>query len=384
MKVEIRKSELLSGLQMVQNVVSTRSTLPILSHVLIRAADAWVQLSTTDLDVAIRCNVNAKVGKAGVCTAPVRRLASLVRELPQEEVLMEADAKGGVNLRCGSSFYRIVGLPAEEFPALPKFDKPRKHQISQSKLREILRLTTYAVSTDVTRYVLNGVLMSFKSGKLTAVATDGRRLALYEEAMEIGKENEQEVIVPAKAVSELERVLSDEGKVEMMMGENQMGFELSAKKAEGKKKTDEGEGKEGHEGMMLVTKLIAGHFPNFRQVIPTEQKERVTLEREPVLRAIQRASVLTSEKNAAVKLTFGKNQLTISANAPDVGEAKESIPVKFSGKEIGIGFNPSFLIDPLRHLDTDEVSLELTDELSPMVIKTGGGFLYVVMPLRLS
>jgi DNA polymerase-3 subunit beta len=237
-------------------------------------------------------------------------------------------------------------------------------KIEQAAFRDMLRKTAYAISNDETRYVLNGVYMSFKGDKLTVVATDGRRLALVERDVEVPKGTETDFIIPTKAVTELQRLLTDKGEASLAIGENQAVFELGA--------------------TTLATKLIEGTYPNFRQVIPTEAKERVQLEREQMLGALHRASILASEKSQSVKLNFGKNSLTITATTPEVGEAKETLSINYKGKEITIAFNPQYMMDPLRNLDADEVFLELTDELSPGVLKLNEPFLYVLMPMRLN
>jgi len=257
-----------------------------------------------------------------------------------------------------------MGLPEEEFPRFPEFGAGKALKIEQSVLRDMLRKTAYAVSNDETRYVLNGVFMGLKGDKLTVVATDGRRLALIEHDIEIPKGSEAELILPTKAVTELERLLADKGEVKLCIGENQILFET--------------------DGTTLATKLVEGTYPNFRQVIPTETKERISLERELLLSALHRASILASEKSQSVKLNFAKNTLTITATTPEVGEAKETLSINYKGKEITIAFNPQYMMDPLRNLDADEVFLELTDELSPGVIKVNAPFLYVLMPMRLS
>ncbi|HVM60456.1 MAG TPA: DNA polymerase III subunit beta [Verrucomicrobiae bacterium] len=363
-KLKVTKEAILDGLQRVQNVVSTRTTLPILSNVLIQASDGGVNLTTTDLDVGVRCRVEAEVAKPGSTTLPARKLFSILKEVPAAEIEIEVDDRNAASIRCGSSFYKIMGLPEEEFPRFPESGAGKALKIEQSVLRDMLKKTAYAVSNDETRYVLNGVFMGIKGDKLTVVATDGRRLALMEHDIEIPKGAEAELILPTKAVVELERLLADKGDVKLFIGENQIVLEL--------------------DGTTLASKLIEGTYPNFRQVIPSEAKERITLERELLLAALRRASILASEKSQSVKLNFAKNTLTITATTPEVGEAKETMSINYKGKEITIAFNPQYMMDPLRNLDADEVFVELTDELSPGVIKVNAPFLYVLMPMRLS
>ena len=364
MKFSVSKEKLLEGLQTVQNVVSTRTTLPILSNVLLQAADGLLRFTTTDLDVGIRASVEANIERPGATTLPARRLATIARELPANEIIIEVDAKNAASIRSGPSFFKILGLPEEEFPPLPKFENAKTFTIRQKDLRDGLRKTAYAISSDETRYVLNGVLCSFKDNKLTVVATDGRRLALVDIELEFPRSHETEIIVPTKAVTELQRLLLDEGDLRLSIGENQISFEIN--------------------GNLLVSKLIEGNYPNYRQVIPSETKERITLERVLFLEAVHRVSLLASEKSNSVKLSFSKNNVEIAANTPEVGEAKESLAVPYKGRDFSIAFNPDFLQAPLRNLTNDEVYLDLIDEMSPGVIKIQGPFLYVIMPMRIS
>ena len=369
MNLTISKEQIINGLQAVQNVVSTRTTLPILSNVLLRADQERLELTATDLDVTIVCGVEAKVKKPGASTVPVKKLFGIVRELPAGEIDLEVDEKNLCSVRSGSSFYKINGLSADEFPPMPKFKEDKKVVLPQETLKGMMKKTSFAISTDESRYVLNGIYLSLKEHKLTMVATDGRRLALVDEDLDVPDKSQGEFIVPAKTVNELNRLLQDKGESEIRYAENQASFTLKDEKAA---------------SVLIVTKLIEGNYPNYRQVIPSEVKERVPLVREEFLHALRRAEIMTSEKSNSVKLAFSKNNLAITANSPEVGEARESIAVNYKGKEMAIAFNPKYLIDPLNALSNDEVFIELIDELSPGVLKINGPFLYVVMPMRLS
>ncbi len=368
MNLTITKEQIIAGLQAVQNVVSTRTTLPILSNVLMRAEGNSLEFTATDLDVTVACKVEAKVTKAGATTVPVKKLFGIVREL-NGEIEIEVDDKNVASVRSGSSFFKIHGLAADEFPPLPKFKDDKKVSLPQENIRAMIKKTSFAVSTDESRYVLNGLFVSLKEGKMTVVATDGRRLALVDEEVDISEKSAGEFIVPAKAVNELNRLLQAAGDVELKFGENQASFAL---------KDDKGF------SVLLITKLIEGNYPNYRQVIPGEAKERIALGREELVQALRRAEIMTSEKANSVRLTFGKNILTITANSPEVGEARETIAINYKGTELAIAFNPRYLIDPLTALTEDEVFFELIDELSPGVVKINGPFLYVVMPMRLN
>jgi DNA polymerase-3 subunit beta len=369
MNLTITKEQISHGLQSVQNVVSTRTTLPILSNVLLRADGNRLEMTATDLDVTITCSVEATVKKPGATTMPVKKLFGIVRELANPEIELETDDKNVTSLRSGSSFFKIRGLGAEEFPPPPKFKEDKKVVLPQEKIKGMLRKTSFAISTDESRYVLNGIYMMLKEHKLTMVATDGRRLALVDEEVDVSEKSQGEFIVPAKAVNELNRLLQDKGEIDIRYTDNQAAFAL---------KDDKGF------SVLIVTKLIEGSYPNYRQVIPGETKERIALAREEFMHALRRAEIMTSDKQNSVKLNFTKNNLAITANSPDVGEARESLAINYKGKDMAIAFNPSYVIDPLNALTTDEVFLELIDELSPGVLKINGPFLYVVMPMRLS
>jgi DNA polymerase III subunit beta len=362
MKCVIAREALLSGLQIVQNVVSTRTTLPILGNALLQAVDGKLIISTTDLDTGIRASVEAEISKGGATTLPARRLFSIIRELPAAELTLEVDSKQVATITSGASFFRIMGLPEEDFPPFPKGDGAKAFKIPQGVFRDMLKRTAYAISTDESRYVLNGVLLSFKDNKLSLVATDGRRLALVEQDLEFPKGSEVEAILPTKAVQELQRILRDEEPLNISFAENQVSFDLG--------------------NTFLYSKLIEGNYPNYKQVVPAEAKERIVLERELFLNAVRRVALLSSEKSNSVKLIFSKNNLDITANTPEVGEAKESLPISYKGKEFNIAFNPEFLMDPLKNIEADEIFFDFIDELSPGVIKYKRPFLYVIMPMR--
>ncbi len=368
MNLTISKDQIIAGLQAVQNVVSSRTTLPILSNVLIRAEGSHVEFTATDLDVTVACKVEAKVSQPGATTLPVKKLFGIVRELTGE-IDFEADEKNISSIRSGASYFKIHGLAAEEFPPVPQFKDEKKVTLPQENIRAMIRKTSFAVSTDESRYVLNGIFFSLKEAKMTLVATDGRRLALVDEEVELSEQNGSEFIVPAKAINELNRLLQDQGEVELKFGENQASFALKS---------------ENGLSVLLITKLIEGNYPNYRQVIPGEAKERIAVGREELVQALRRAEIMTSEKANSVKMAFSKNVLTITANSPEVGEARETMAINYKGKELAIAFNPRYLIDPLNALTEEEVFIELIDELSPGVIKINGPFLYVVMPMRLN
>jgi len=369
MKLSIAKEQILQGLQAVQNVVGSRTTLPILSNVLLSASEQQLELTATDLDVTVTCSVQATVHRPGRTTIPVKKFFGICRELGHLEVDLETDERNVSTLAAGNSYYRINGLAAEDFPPLPQFSEKKHVVLPQDKLRSMLKKTAFAISTDESRYVLNGIFHSLKNHKITLVATDGRRLALVEEEVDVAVESEGDFIVPTKAINELTRLLQPGGEVSIRYTDNQVSYTLKGEKSP---------------TVLVMSKLVEGNYPNYRQVIPTEFKERVTLAREELLQALRRAEIMTSDKSNSVKLAFTKNNLAITANTPEVGEARESMAINYKGVDVSIAFNPVYLMDPLKALEGDEVYLEVNDELSPGVVKTSTPFLYVIMPMRMA
>jgi DNA polymerase-3 subunit beta len=364
MKFRISKEAFLDGLQKVQHVVSTRTTLPILSNVLLVAREGRLRFTTTDLDVGITGSVEAQIEKEGATTLPAKRLVSIVRELPSSEVEVSVDSKNHAQIRSGPSFFKIIGLGEAEFPPLPDFEGAKEFRIPQIALRDGLKKTSYAISTDETRYVLNGIFTSFRDGKMTLVATDGRRLAMVDTDLEFPASHETDVIIPTKAVQELQRLLGDAGEVLVRLSDSQISFQVGDN--------------------LLVSKLIEGNYPNYRQVIPADSNERIVISREALLETVRRVSLLSSDKSNSVKLVFSENHIEVTANSPDVGEAQESMDVIYQGAPMQIAFNPEFLQAPLRNLDAEEVYLDLIDEMSPGVLRIEGSFLYVLMPMRVT
>jgi DNA polymerase-3 subunit beta len=364
MKFTIARSKFLDALQKVQNVVGARSTLQILSNALIRAEGGRLHLTTTDLDISVRCSVEAEITEEGSTTLPVRRLVSIVRELSDQAIEIEINDEDVATLQCGSSFFKIIGLPQRDFPPVPDSEGTSCYRLESVVLREMLRKTSYAVSTDETRRVLTGILLAFKDGKLTMVATDGRRLALVEQEVEFPAEAEAEFVLPSKSASELMHILADEGDIRVFTQKGQAVFESG--------------------DTTLSTKLIDGIYPNYRQVIPSGCDERVVVAREELITALRRVSLMKTEKSVSARLTFMDNRLSIIWQNAEIGEARETLPVKYTGKEISVTFNPEYIMEPLRNLDMDEVYIEMSNGHSPAIIKCDQPFLYVLMPLRVN
>lgn len=375
MKFKINQDHFSNGLQQVLNVVASRSTMPILSNVLIEAEEGLISLTTTNLDLGIRCRIKAEVTDTGSITLPVRKLATIVKELPVNEVFLETSEKNQAKITSGGSLFKIMGISSEEFPPLPTFENRKVFELSQDEIVNMLKSVSYAQSTDENRYILNGVYFNFADEKLTLVATDGRRLGLTGLDLEVSEENIGSLILPAKTVAELERLMGKGEKVNIAFNDRQAAFEIGLDEA-------------GDSGLVdhlyLVSKIVEGNYPNYRQVIPKETEHRVKIERELMLECVHRAALVTSDKSNSVKIKISKNLLEISSQSTEYGESHESMAIAYDGPEVQVAFNPQFLMEPLKALNKDEVFFEFKDELSPGLFKTLDNFICVIMPLRLN
>jgi DNA polymerase-3 subunit beta len=374
MKFKINRDHFSSGLAQVLNVVGSKATMPILSNVLIEADEEYLSLTTTNLDLGIRCRIKATVTETGAITLPVRRLATIVRELPTLDVDIETTSAHQVNITSGASSFRIVGMAKDEFPPLPEFSDDRQFDLGQEEVAGMLKSVSYAQSSDETRYILNGVYFRFEEGKLILVATDGRRLALVSKELEITAEQGGSLILPAKTVSELVRLLGKGERIKVAFNERRVAFQVET--------ADEENGFIGD--ILLVSKVVEGNYPNYQQVIPKETHQRIKVERQLFLDCVHRAALVTSEKSNSVKIKLSNNLLEILASSSDFGEAHEKLAVIYEGPDLQVAFNPQFVMDPLRALTRDEVAFEVKDEVSPGVFKTSDSFLCVIMPVRLS
>ncbi len=343
--------------------------MPILANVLIEARKGEVRLTATDLEVGVRGLVASEVVKEGTVTINAKKLYEIIREVPEEQISLKRLENDWVEIRGGKSIFKIVGMDAKEFPQFPKFDNGKGlSTVPASLIREMIERTIFSVSTDETRYSLNGVFVEQGDGSnIRMVATDGHRLAFEERAvgsLGLGKG----VIVPRKGLSELKKLLEsgDAGVVSLGFKEN---LGLVAK-----------------DNIELFMRLIDGDFPDYTKVIPKGNVNIATLDHDELLQALRRVSILSNERYKGIRMGFSEGKLAISANNPDLGEALEEVDAEYHGKPISIGFNARYFIDVLGVLKNEgEITIELKDELSPSVIRKNGldGYLYVLMPMRL-
>lgn len=366
MDLKITKDALVEGIQIVQNAVSQKSSLPILSNVLLKASGNKLELIATDLDIGICSTIPASIEQDGAITVPARKFFDIIKALPDgSEITLSMKKNNFVTIKSGKAHFKIIGLPREEFPQLPVFKEDNSIVVKQAVLKEMLNLTDFAVSKDDTRYVLNGTLFIIRGGKLNIIATDGRRLAAIEKKLSQKTPVEKEVIIPTKAIQEVKRMLGEEGEVTIKIGDNQILFSFP--------------------DWFIVSRLIEGEYPNYKNVIPKKSSKEVRVSREAFLAAARRASIFTDQDSMAIKLSITKKKMMISKNTPYLGEAKEEIDIDYAGGEdLEIGFNPRYLIDVLKNLESEEIVLEVNDSSKPGVVRQGEEYTYVVLPMQLT
>lgn len=364
MEVVLDRDAFLKGLQMVQNIVEPRQTLPILANVLMESDADTVRLTATDLEVGARVSIPARVASKGAITVPARKLAEIVKELPAAAVTLRVHDGTSVSLRCAGATYKLVGLAADDFPAVVPAAPEAWVTVEARTLKEMLGQTSFAVSHDETRHALNGVLFSFQGKEVRLVATDGHRLALSTRPVGQGVGGVTG-IVPRKAVTEIMRVLGAGEEVQMAITENQFVLQMP--------------------NFVMTARLIEGQFPNYDAVIPRAHPGKLVISRTTLMAALRRVAVMAEERNKPVKFTLGPAALTLAASSAEAGEAEEVLEVSYSGESVTIGFNSRYVLDAMAPLEKDEIVLELKDALSPGVIKSGEeeGYCCVIMPMRI-
>ena len=364
LKLTCSRDELLRGLGIVSRGVSTRTTVQILSGILLRADGEKLELAATDMEVSLRTAVEAKVETEGSVVVPGRLLLELARLLPEAEVTVEHKLEeAAVEIRCGTASYRLHTYNAEDFPRLPETQGIELHEVDRETVLDTVGRVSRSASRDESRPVLTGVLMRFEPGKLVMAATDSYRLSVKETALE-GSVPELEAIVPARALGELSRIAVEGEKLSLGVHENQVVF--------------------GTADAWLTSRRIDGQFPNYKQLVPETFEHEVALPREELLDVVRRVSVM-AQRNSPLRLRFADGELTVSAQTQDVGEAHESLPVSFGAEALEIGFNAEFLRDGIDSVAGEQVRLKLISPLRPAVLQgEGDDFLYLIMPIRLA
>ena len=364
MEVVIDRDAFVKGLQMVQNIVEPRQTLPILANVLLETDGEAVRVTATDLEVGARVAIPAKVASKGAITVSARKLAEIVKELPTAAVSLRVTDTASVSLRCAGAIYKLVGLSPDDFPPVVPASPASWVSLDGKTLREMLLQTSFAVSHDETRYALNGILFVLQGKDVQMVATDGHRLAVSKRSLGRGVGG-MTGIVPRKAVSEIMRVLGAGEDVQIAITENQFVLQMP--------------------NFVMTARLIEGQFPNYEAVVPKAHPSRLVVSRQAFAAALRRVAVMAEERNKPVKLSLAPASLRLSASSQDLGEAEEGMEVAYSGEELVIGFNSRYLLDAVAAVERDQIVLELKDSLSPGVIKSveDEGYCCVIMPMRI-
>jgi DNA polymerase-3 subunit beta len=376
MRVTVERAALLRSLGHVHRVVERRNTIPILSNVLLRAGDDGLRLKATDLDIEVTETIAAEVSDGGSTTVPAHVIYDIVRKLPdgaQVSLEMTGDS-GQMQIRSGRSRFALQSLPESDFPDLAAGELPHRFALPASDLKRLIEKTQFAISTEETRYYLNGIYLHAIDASglpvLRAVATDGHRLARVEIAAPSGSEGMPGVIIPRKAVAEILKLVED--------GTESVDVELAPAKV----RLTFGGG--SGSAVVLTSKLIDGTFPDYQRVIPSANDKLLTVERDDFAKAVDRVSTISSERGRAVKLALNDGRLTLSVNNPDSGSATEEIEVDYDAAPLDIGFNARYLLDITGQLDGDTALFKLADPGSPTVIqdREGAPALYVLMPMR--
>jgi DNA polymerase III subunit beta len=369
MKFTVTRNELLNELNLVQGVIEKKSTIPILSNILLEAAGGHLDIAATDLDVTIRCGCSASVETEGTTTISARRLFDIVRLLPDgadiDFSLLEND---WVQLHSGNSQYKIVALPKENFPSIPE-PAAATAQIPGVQLRNMIQRTMFAITQEESRYSLNGALLVLMPNEIRMVATDGHRLALVSKTMEIpGVELEVRALIPRKTLVELQKLIGEQDMlVEFGRDENHLFFAVGSKR--------------------LVSRILAGQFPNYELVVPRDNDKSILASTRELVDGIRRAAIMSDEKLRAIKLSFKAGTLELTASSAEAGEAREVVPVEFDGDTIEIGFNPQYLLEFLGVCSADSISISLKDSetqglLRPVTTASDLEYKYVVMPMK--
>lgn len=364
MKIVCMKDELLKGTGIVSGAVSQKSTLPQLSNLLFDAKESSLTLAATDLEVAAKTVIRAQVLKEGGITLPGKLIIDIIKKLPQQEIEIEVSENEKVIVKSGKTKYSLVGLSKSEFPVAVDFEGGKTFKIATAMLKDMITKTKFAISLDETRYVLNGIYFLIEKGKAIMVSTDGKRLAYISKENAVDKKISSTFIIPSKAIEELSKIISGTSIEETEVGvfENQIGFKIGE--------------------TILRSRLIEGHFPNYEQVIPKEKKGTLKIKTKDLLDATDRVLPF---RPSSIKYSVGKGKILIYSIEQGKGEGNDEIETDYKGEPFTVAYNPNYVIDMLRVVDSNEVVFEFTTPVSPGVLRPADdpNYLYIIMPMRL-
>jgi DNA polymerase-3 subunit beta len=374
MELTVAKADLQKELQLCQGVVEKRSTIPILSNVLLKAADGRLQIAATDLDVTILSSCAAKVTTPGGVTIEAKRLFDIVRSLPDDDVHVMMQENNSMLIESGTAKFRLLGLPAEDYPTLPTVNATESYTLPLEELKTMVAKVKFAITHEETRFQLNGALLKVQASKMEMVATDGHRMALInfpQGGNGKRKGNELTILIPRKALEEILRLeAAVDGNVRFGVAENHLFFEAGERR--------------------LLARMIDVNFPNYMEVIARDNDRKVMVDRERLLSTIRRISLVANERTRAVRFDFAPGKLTVSSTNPELGDARETVPIDYAGNPFFVGLNAAYVTDFLSAVETPQVSLDLKDENSQCIGKPSATedlpyeYLYVVMPMRLA
>ena len=368
MRFTISREKLQEGLAAVAPSVPGKTTLPVLANILIETSERGIRVSGTDLDIAVTTEVAADVESAGAITLPAKKLAEIARELPPAPVKFAAVGEQRATLECGRSRFKLLGLSKDEFPAFPGVKFQDGWKVRSADLQKLISHTAFAVSTEESRPILNGVLWELRADRMRMVATNGHRLAKIELGLKEGGGPSADMIVPPKALEQVRRLFPPDEELEIARGENHLGFRSPF--------------------TSVFTRVIEGPYPNYDQVIPRDNDRFATMDKASLVGALKRMSVVASDQTHRIRLSFNAGMLKFSVQTPDLGEAQDELPVRYDGDPLDIGFNASYLLEILRYMPTEEVRLtfkapERAATVEPEGWNDPATFLCLIMPLRL-
>jgi len=367
MRLTISREKLQEGLNAVTASIPGKTTLPVLANILVETTERGIKLSGTDLDIAVSTEVAADVETPGAVTIPAKKLSEIARELPPAPVRMAAIGEQRITLECGRAKFKLLGLPRDEFPTFPSVKFDDSWRIRSGDLQKLISHTAFAVSTEESRPILNGVLWEVRPDRMSMVATNGHRLAKMDVAVTSGA-GSNDLIVPPKALEQVRRLFPAEEELEIGRGENHIAFRSPF--------------------TAVYTRLIEGPYPPYDQVIPKDNDRVAVADKTALIGALKRMSVVASDQTHRIRLSFNSGMLKFSVQTPDLGEAQDELPIKYTGDQLDIGFNASYLLEILRYIPTDEVRLtfkapERAATLEPEGWSDSATYLCLVMPLRL-
>ncbi|HEX2716951.1 MAG TPA: DNA polymerase III subunit beta [Gemmatimonadaceae bacterium] len=368
MRFTITREKLQEGLAAVTASIPTKTTLPVLANILVETTDKGIRLSGTDLDIAVSTEISADIEDGGAITVPAKKLSEIARELPPAPVRFASSGEQRVTLECGRAHFRLLGLPRDEFPSFPNIRFNDSWRVRSGELQKLITHTAFAVSTEESRPILNGVLWELRPESMRMVATNGHRLAKMEVPIKASGLPSSDLIVPPKALEQIRRLFPADEELEIARGENHLGFRSPF--------------------TAVFTRLIEGPYPNYEQVIPKDNDKVAVADKAALTSALKRMSVIASDQTHRIRMSFNTGMLKFSVQTPDLGDAQDELPVRYTGDQLDIGFNASYLLEILRYIPTDEVKLtfrapERAATLEPEAWDDPAGYLCLVMPLRL-